>query len=118
MILDAGTATIYRISSNAEPGDMYNENRKKLLSTWFGYRIVGFSRYYTAYQVNKKVDMMIRVLKPIKISVKADDLCVLSVSGEPDHTYRIIQVQYLRDDDAGEDVIDLSLERIGDKYDG
>lgn len=117
MILDAGMATIYRVSSNAEPGDMYNENREKLLSAWFGYRIVGFSRYFTAYQANKKVDMMIRILKPRKTIIKSDDLCVISVSGEPDHTYRIVQVQFLRDEDAGEDVADLSLERIGEKYD-
>lgn len=117
MILDAGMATIYRVSSNANPGDMYNGNREKLLSAWFGYRIVGFSRYFTAYQANQKVDMMIRIIKPRKTIIKSDDLCVISVSGEPDHTYRIVQVQFLRDEDAGEDVADLSLERIGEKYD-
>lgn len=117
MMLDAGTATIYRVSSNAEPGDMYNEIKTKLLSAWFGYRIVGFSRYFTAYQINARVDALIRILKPVNIPLKADDVCVLAVAGEPEHTYRIVQVQYLRDEDAGEDVADLSLERIGDKYD-
>lgn len=118
MILDAGIATIYRVSSDAAPGDLYNETRTELMSAWFGYRIVGFSRYFTAYQVNAKVDTLIRILKPVNIPLKADDLCVLSVVGEPEHTYRIVQVQYLRDEDAGEDVADLSLERIGEKYDG
>lgn len=116
MILDDGEVTIYRVASESTPGDMYSNKTKKLLIANYGYRTVGFSRYFAAHQVNAKVDTLIRILKPDIIKLKADDLCVLSDPAEDNAVFRILQAQYLRDEEAGEDVIDLSLERTGRKY--
>jgi len=117
MILDAGTVSIYRVSSDAAPGDMYNDKRTHLITTWFGYRTVGFNRFFTAHQANTKIDTVIRILKPGTVNICADDVCELNSLEESNHTYRIVQAQYLRDEAAGEDVVDLSLERVGAKYD-
>lgn len=110
MILDAGVAVFYRTAGDSSAGDMYSGAREELLRAWYGKRTVGFSRYFTARQVNCNVDMLIRILKP-SVRLAADDVCEADGS-----VYRIAQVQELRDEEAGEDVLDISLERTGDKH--
>ena len=110
MILDTGLCTLYRVTSDAPAGDMYNETKEKLFTAWFGDRVVGFSRFFTAKQVNTQVDRLIRILRP-SAALKADDVCEIDGA-----LYRIAQAQDIRDTEAGEDVVDLSLERLGEKY--
>ena len=54
--------------------------------------------------------MLIRILRPAELP-GAGWSCVIGGS-----VYRVTQGQALRDEDAGEDVLDISLERIGDNY--
>lgn len=115
MILDSGKAIFYRKKAETNKGDMYAPKSKEIFKAFFGYRTIGFSRYFTAKQVNAKVDAFIRILRPVNIQLLSDDICVLQAPTE-NGTYRIIQVQYVRDEDAGEDVADITLERISDKY--
>lgn len=110
MILDSGIATIWRVFSDGEPGGKQTKRHEKLLSGWYGDRVVGFSRFFAAKQANTKVDRMIRILRPV-VEVRGDDLC--EVGGA---FYRIVQAQYTRDVSAGEDVVDLTLERMVDGY--
>ena len=116
MILDDGKASVYRTRWDGEAGNMYGGDRVHVYTGWFGFRNVGFSRYFAARQVDANVDALIRMLCPPASSrVRADDLVELSVDGD---LYRIVQAQYLRDEDAGEEVVDLTLQRIGEKYNG
>lgn len=111
MILDAGIATVLRRENISGTGDMPKKQEKEVYRSFYGERTVGISRFYSARQTNDRVDLLIRMILPAdpRVKIHADDVCVLSKDGM---RYRIVQVQYLRDDDAGQDVCDLSLELI------
>lgn len=113
MILDAGIAVFCHTETASEPGNLPSYKRTEFHRAWYGERTVGFSRFFTAKQSNVKVDRLIRILRPPSdVVFEAEDVCEL-----PDgFTYRIVQCQYLRDEEAGEDVTDISLERIGRKH--
>lgn len=115
MILDAGFVSVYRIISDAAPGDMYAGAWKKIWEAPYGRKTVGYSRYFAAYQVNSKVDAMIRILNP-EVALQVDDICELTDDVEKQTVFRIVQIQYLTDEESGELVVDLSLERQGKKY--
>ncbi len=115
MLLDMGIAVILRRAED-EPkrGNRPPEHTKEIYRPPYADRTVGMSRYYTAKQANDRVDMLIRIARPDnpQLMIHADHLCELSRDGM---RYRILQAQYVRDEDAGQDCIDLSLERIGEK---
>ena len=114
MILDRGEAVFYHTEAASEPGNLPGYKPKEFHRAWYGERTVGFSRFFTAKQSNVKVDRLIRIVRPPNnVVFEAEDVCVLS---EDSFTYRVVQCQYLRDEDAGEDAADISLERIGRKH--
>ncbi len=114
MLLNNGIAVFYRFTDSGGIGNMPEKEKAKYHSGWYGERTVGFSRFFTAQQASTRVDMLIRVLRPpSKITICADDVCVL----RDNHVYRIVQAQSIYDEDAGRPCIDLSLERIGEKFD-
>ena len=113
MILDRGIAEFYK-RPDALTGDLPGTIGTKVYESWFGDLRVGIQRYYTARAANDRVDRLIRVTAPPpEVLLTTDDTAVLSDDGM---RYRLTQVQSLRDEDAGEDVLDISLERIGGKY--
>lgn len=113
MQLNDGICTFYRPDDGRGSGNFPGKTAKVLYSAWYGERTVGFSRFFTAQQANTRVDMLIRVLRmPHESQIRADDLCRLR-DGE---LYRIIQAQFVRDPEAGVDCIDLTLQRMGEKY--
>lgn len=114
MQLDMGIAVILRRSEERKPGDRPSAHTVEIFQSPYGERVVGMSRFYTAKQANDRVDILIRITRPDDptVGIHADDLCKLSQDGK---TYRILQAQYIRDEEAGMDCIDLSLERIGEK---
>lgn len=113
MILDTGIAVFCHTENASKAGNLPGYERVEFHRAWYGERTVGFSRFFTAKQSNVKVDRLIRILRPPHdVVFEAEDVCEL-----PDgFTYRVVQCQYLRDEDAGEDVADISLERIGRKH--
>ncbi|MBP3292342.1 MAG: hypothetical protein J6N32_01190 [Clostridia bacterium] len=114
MILDSGEAVFYHTETASEPGNLPGYKPTEFHRAWYGERTVGFSRFFTAKQSNVRVDRLIRIVRPPNdVVFEAEDVCVLS---EDSSTYRVVQCQYLRDEDAGEDVADISLERIGRKH--
>jgi len=113
MILDDGIAVFYHTETASEPGNLPAYKKTEFHRAWYGERTVGFSRFFTAKQSNVRVDRLIRIVRPPRdVVFEAEDVCEL-----PDgFTYRVVQCQYLRDEDAGEDVTDISLERTGRKH--
>lgn len=110
MILDAGIATILRRENISGTGDMPKKQEKEVYRSFFGERTVGISRFYSARHTNDRIDLLIRVIQPpVSVKIHADDVCFLS---KDNMRYRIVQVQYMHDEDAGQDVCDLSLELI------
>lgn len=115
MILDAGIAEILRRTSDDPDGNLPSDRKEVIYRSYYGERTIGITRYYTAKQNNVRVDKLIRILRHEPgIEILTDDLCRIS-----DHmVYRIVQAQYLRDEESGADCIDISLERIGEKLEG
>lgn len=114
MILDSGMAVLMRYKTESGRGNMAEKESVEFHRGYYGERIVGFSRYFTAQQSNTRIDKLIRMhVPPRNVEIYASDMCVLGDG----HIYRIKQAQYIRDEDGGFDAVDLSLERIGDKYD-
>ncbi len=113
MQLNDGICTFYRPDDGRGSGNMPGKTAKTLYKAWYGERTVGFSRFFTAQQANTRVDVLIRVLRmPRENQIGAGDLCGL----RDGNLYRIVQAQFVRDPEAGVDCIDVSLERIGEKY--
>lgn len=109
MILDAGIALFYHAAVQTK-GGMPSKDGVLFHRGWYGERTVGIQRYYTARQYDDRADVLIRILRPVRgIAFAPDDYAVLSDGKR----YRILQVQFLRDEDAGADVCDLTLERMG-----
>lgn len=110
MILDSGIAQLIKLYDDNGGGDMPVENPTVYYTDYYGERTVGMSRYYAAQQANSQVDKLIRINKPPPdVVIGADDIALLTDG----YRYRIVQAQELYDEDAGADVVDLSLERIG-----
>lgn len=114
MILDRGIARFYKRPDADGTGNLPTSAGPIVYAAWYGDLRIGVTRYYTARAANDRVDRLIRVTAPPpSITLATDDTCVLDDDGR---RYRLQQIQALRDDDAGEDVLDISLERIGEKY--
>lgn len=111
MILDTGIARFFHPAEQV-PGMAPSRDGVLFHRGWYGERTVGLTRYYTARQNNDRVDRLIRILREGKwAEIGAEDYCVLSDG----YRYRIVQVQLLRDEEAGADVLDISVERTGEK---
>lgn len=111
MILDTGIAEFYH-PAEQEPGGMAPVEGVKFLRCWYGERTVGLTRYWTAKQNNDRIDKLIRINREgAWKDIGADDTCVLSDGDR----YKVLQVQVVRDEEAGMDVCDISVERIGEK---
>lgn len=111
MILDTGIAVFYHPAEQSA-GRMLSADGVEFHRSWYGERTVGLNRFYSARQNNDRVDRMIRINREGKWEdIGADDYCVLADG----YRYRIVQVQYLRDEEAGVDVCDISVERTGVK---
>lgn len=110
MIRDKGIVTLLREPDGSSNGNMPAGVAQEYYRAWYAEKTVGMSRYYAAQQANTQIDRLIRIGRPHGgIVIKADDI---AIPGDG-YKYRIAQAAYLFDEDAGEDVVDLSLERIG-----
>ena len=109
-----GVANIYSVGNIAPPGGMPKEGLTlKVSSLRYKERTVGMSRYWAAMQANVKIDMVIRVpYVPIKAKAISTQDIAIPIDGEQ---YRIVQIQ--KPEDIYPPVMDLSLERLVQKYD-
>lgn len=112
-MLDSGILTLYHAATTdaVRSGDRPEDGRAPYYTGWYGERTVGYGRFWAAQGVNTRVDRLVRVLRPAE-AVDGGDLARL----EDGYIYRILQAQMIRDEDSGEDVCDLSLERLGERY--
>lgn len=119
MILDAGILKLYHpaTSSSVTAGNRPEDALEIYYAAWYGERVVGYNRYYTAQGAGTRVDRVVRCVRPhVPVQCtpesRGGDLCRLADG----YLYRVAQAQYLRDEESGEDVVDLSLERLGERY--
>lgn len=109
-----GVVNIYSANNIASPGEMPKEELKhKVGPIRYKERTVGMSRYWAAMQNNVKVDMVIRVpCAPIRLETVSTQDIVIPIDGQQ---YKIVQIQ--KPEDIYPPVMDLSLERLVQKYD-
>ncbi len=110
MILDNGIARFMRPEQESGTGDIPPDSGAVYHRAWYATRTVGIHRFFEARQAGQRIDRLIRILRPPEAEmVWADDICML---GESDQRYRVVQAQELTDEESGEDVMDISLERM------
>lgn len=110
MIRDNGIVSLLHEPDKISNGNMPNGVLSEYYRAWYAERTVGMSRYYAAQQANTQIDVLIRIGRPRGgIVIMADDIAILGDG----YKYRVAQAAYLYDEDAGENVVDLSLERMG-----
>lgn len=112
MLLDSGTATIWRKETRSLPGEMpkgtYTE---EVFRSYYGDKTVGFARYATAKAQDMRADLLIEIQRCGGINTA--DRCQLISYGDTGISgyYKIIQCQH-RNNEDGLPVTDLTLERI------
>lgn len=110
MILDSGIAQFARPDQQSGTGNAPPDSGSVYLRAWYGTRTVGIHRFFEARQAGQRIDRLIRILRPSEAEmVWADDICML---GQSDQRYRVVQAQELTDEESGEEVMDISLERM------
>lgn len=105
-----GFLRVYKLSNVAKKGEM-PKNRLILKSEhYYGDRMIGYSRQYTAMGADQRVDKLVRIWRDETIRVQ--DYVITEDDGEQ---YRIDMVQHLLDEDNLK-VTDLTLYRLEDNY--
>jgi hypothetical protein len=103
-----GIVNIHTVGNIAQTGNMPKEGLTfKVGPLRYAERTVGMGRFWTAQQLQVKIDRLIRT--PRLNIVSSQDVAVLS-----DGQYKIKQVQYPED---ARESMDLSLERLVQSYD-
>lgn len=110
MILDSGIATFIRPSDEETTDNLLDAEGNAYLRSWYGTSTVGIHRFYEARQAGQRIDKLIRIPRPTERDmVWADDLCML---GGSEQIFRVAQMQEVTDEESGESVLDISLERM------
>lgn len=110
MILDQGPAVFYHRQNTADPGAMPSFSEVNYFRSWYGQLSFETSPAWpTEAREEAQIDARIRVLQNLEI--KNLDLVALSPeAGAP--RFRVRRAYHGTDDDSGEPITDLSLQRI------
>ena len=113
MILDTGIVRFYAEPDTGGVGRPDHEDLDLLYESWYGDLTIGVTRHWMARQAGSEVSREIRIIDPgDRELLRMGDIAMTD-----GHRYRVEQIQYRRDDDGGFDAADVSLSRIGEKYD-
>ncbi len=113
MILDTGIVRFYAEPDSGGVGRPDHEDLDLLYESWYGDLTIGVTRHWMARQAGSEVSREIRIIDPgDRELLRMGDIAMTD-----GHRYRVEQIQFRRDDDGGFDAADVSLSRIGDKYD-
>lgn len=105
MTFDDGALRVYRVENNAAQGAMPQETETLLSVHYFGFDVLGFSRYYTALQANQSISAVVNI-------PGWHDISVLDIAEMEDgRRYRIRLCQPMKDEN-GLDMTKLTLERV------
>lgn len=105
MTFDDGILWVYRTENTAENGAMPRETQTLFSEHYFGYDVLGFSRYYTALQADQSVSAVVNIPGWHDISV------LDAVTMEDGQKYLIRLCQPMKDEN-GLNITKLTLERV------
>ena len=105
MTFDDGILRIYEDVNIAEQGDMPKEELVFKSEHYFGYDVLGYSRYYTALQAHQNISMVVNI-------PDWHDISTLDIAGmENGIRYMIRMVQPMKDEN-GLNITKLTLEKV------
>lgn len=103
-----GLCSVYEVTNIAKPGAKPQEGLELRGKLRYAERTVGMNRYTNFLQNDVEVARVLRM--PRKFGVSTQDVAIPNDG----HQYRVVQVQYPQD--VYPKCMDLSLERIEQKY--
>lgn len=109
MTLDSGVAVIKRMVLYTPDGGMPSGEYTQVFKGYYGNRMVGYNRYFTAKAADDQVDLLVRIQR---FPASVEDIVELTpyFTDGTGGTFRVVQVQHLSDEDELP-VTDLSLQR-------
>lgn len=105
MTFDDGILKIYRKDNAAAPGDMPKEELVLKSEHYFGFDVLGYSRYYTALQAQQNISAVVNI--PDWHDISPLDVAEL----EDGQQYKIRLSQPMKDEN-GLNITKLTLERV------
>lgn len=109
MTFDDGILTVYSVQNTAENGAKPKYEPVQKEQFYFGFDVLGFSRFYTAKEAHTQLSHVVNI--PGWPDLDTNDIVTL----ESDFYYSLAQIQPMWDDD-GLKFTKLSLERITNEY--
>lgn len=114
MLLDSGVCTIFAKVNIAEKGGMPREGYEKKSKSWYGeLEHASLQEWPTSGREEIRVDMRIRILQNRRIT--NHDVVILRNVDEVEagmEKYEVLRAYHGHDDESGEMITDLTLERI------
>lgn len=105
MTFDDGTLKIYRMENDAEAGFMPVEKAVLQSEHYFGYDVLGYSRYYTALQAHQNISLVVNI-------PDWHDITVLDIAEMEDGARYIIRLVQPMKDENELNITKLTLERV------
>lgn len=117
MILDKGFCSIYEVTNTAAAGDMPIEGLTLKYQSWYGELDFSTVPYQAEFQEDVEISARVRIIQ--NRSISNHDVAILSnVLPPPSDAiqYRIVRAYHGIDDENGQPITDLSLEKVVQQY--
>ncbi|MBR6542527.1 MAG: hypothetical protein IKT73_04900 [Anaerotignum sp.] len=105
MTFDDGVLRIYQTENISEAGEMPVEKIELKSEHYFGFDVLGYSRYYTALQAQQNISLVVNI-------PDWHDISVLDLAELEDGNRYIIRMHQPMKDENGLNITKLSLERV------
>ena len=105
MTFDDGILKVYMVENIANPGDMPKEELVLKSEHFFGFDILGYSRYYTALQAHQNISAVVNI-------PEWHDITSLDIAKLEDGVQYKIRLEQRMKDENGLNVTKLTLERV------
>lgn len=108
MLLDDGICILLRQKDVSQPGDIPEYQMEPLADAWYGeLEYASAPEYVTELREDVRVDRRIRILRDISL----DGLHSVNIDGRQ---YKVNRAYHGTDEESGERIADLSLQRVLD----
>ena len=117
MILDKGFCSIYEVTNSAPAGGMPVEKLTLKYQSWYGELDFSTTPYQAEMQEDVEISARVRIVQ--NRSVSNHDVAILSNVLPPPPgavQYRIVRAFHGVDDENGQPITDLSLEKVVQQY--
>lgn len=117
MILDKGFCSVYSVADISEPGKMPVDGLTLKYQSWYGELNFETTPYQAELQEDVQISARIRIIQ--NRSVGNHDVVILSNILPPPNDalqYRIVRAFHGTDDENGQPITDLSLEKVVQRY--